>query len=935
MKLFSLLSLLFLFSNIFSQTTNFSDYDNQIVADDSTIRVGTFANGLKYYVKNNKKPNNKVELRLIIKVGSIVEDENQQGLAHFMEHMCFNGTKHFKKNEIVNYLQKKGVKFGAHVNASTGFDKTIYKLSIPSKEKKELEKGFQILEDWAFNVLLTTEEIDKERGVVLEEYRSRLSAQQRLRKKYYPKYMYNSRYSKRFPIGKKDIIENFDLEVLRKFYNDWYRPDLMAVIAVGDVDVDILEAKVKAHFDKKNKVENPRERKYYGDDNHKETLVSIEADNEVIYNKVRIIYKFNEKIEVANKIIDWKKYLPKQLFQTMINNRLSEIKNKNNPPFLNASAKKIILPSRKYAYQCYATVKDNDYLLALKTLLVENERAKRYGFTEEELERAKKTVLANINSRYDNKDEKYSSSYLNPIINNFLHNDEMPCIEWIHDFYIKEIPKVTLVQVNAVIGSYLRKDNRVVIVTGKEKTVTEKEILALISSVENDETLKPYVENKTKKSLFTELPKKGKIVNEETDYGVKVTTLTLSNGVKVHYRKTDYKDKQVLFECRSKGGTSLMSTKDYLNIVWALNWVKSAGIAGFDKNDLKKYLTAKKVFLKPYISEKIEGMTGNSTPKDLETLFQLIHLYFTQINKDKEAFETYISKLKTSYENALSSPLYYFKTEFKKYRYGKHNRFVGFPTEEDFNNTDYELAYKLYNERFENAADFNFVFVGNFEEDTIKKYAEIYLASLPAKNERENFIDDGFYPLSGNHTKTFYKGKEDKAYVQMKYRGKHEYSIENKLALTVIKEILSIKLVEELREEKSGIYSPSVSSYFSQSNNSYGLTFGFSCDPKNTDELIGLAKAEVERIIEKGPTKKDLDKAKEYLKKSGKFSLKSNYLWLNLIAEYTFYNKSYREFRKYSDNVNEFSTKDIKNLSKELFSNGAVVGILKPESFKK
>ncbi len=906
--------------------------NTSLIPDDPSVIRGTLSNGLKYYIKNNGKPEDKVELRLVVNAGSILEDDDQQGLAHFMEHMNFNGTKNFKKNELVDYLQSIGVKFGMHLNAYTSFDQTVYILPIPSDDKDKLEKGFQIIEDWAFNTLLTDEEINKERGVVLEEYRTGLGAEKRMMKNYLPKILYNSKYAKRLPIGKKEILENFKPDVLRRFHKDWYRPDLMAVIAVGDVDVAILEAKIKAHFDKPNNIKNPRKRVVFGDENHKETFVAIESDKEAMFSQVELMYKNPTIKRNDNTIKGAQKELLEGLFAEMINSRLGELRNNPNPPFVYGfSFNGGTYVRGREAYQSIAMAKGTDFLIALKALVEENERVKRYGFQQEEFERAKKSMLARIEKRYQNRGKQESKRLINPMIDNFLEGESMPSLEWEYEFLNSELPKIKLSEVNGLINEYLRDDNRVVKLTGKEKTVTEKEVLDLLDFVKTDDTIKPYEDSKVQESLFTSLPKKGVILKEEKNEEYGFSTLTLSNGAKVIFKKTDFKDDEVLFKTESYGGTSLLSTKEYLQANLALRGLSEAGIAGLNKNDLNKFMKGKIVRVRPFISKFSEGMNGSSTPKDMETLFQLIHLNFTQLNKNEEAYSSYVSKQKGFLGNLLANPQFYFQDAFGKFQYEGYDRYTGFPTPEAYDKSNYNLAYEIYQQKFSNAGDFNFYFVGNFDENKLKEYTSRYIASLPSTNEKEQYKDDGFFPISGNYSKTFYRGNDPKSMVSMIYRGQATYNNKDGLAMDALGEIMSIKLVEKLREEASGVYSPRVSANFSELNNSYRLNISFSCGPENVEKLKSIAEKEIAKMISEGPSEKDLNKAKEAFLLSRKEQLKKNKFWIDNISSVNFLKKDISELSNYEKNVNSLTVKDVQSTAKKFLANGAVVGILMPE----
>lgn len=902
------------------------------IPDDINIKTGTFSNGLKYYIKNNKLPEDKLELRLVVNIGSIVEDDDQQGLAHFMEHMCFNGTKNFEKNELVNYLESIGVKFGAHLNASTGFDKTVYKLSIPTDKKVEVEKAFQILEDWAFNVTLSDEEIEKERGVVIEEYRAKLGANKRLFEKYLPKLLYKSKYADRLPIGKKEIIENFDPAVLRRFYKDWYRPDLMAIIAVGDISVEELEAKIIAHFDKPNKAKNPRERKYFSDENHQETFIEIVADEELTSNNVDIIYKNPELKQIDNSTISYKEKLKERLFNTMINARFQELSSSYEPPFIYGYSNNsggLIKNTENYISS--AKVKDENYVQALKVLIEENERVKRYGFLESELKRAKINMLAGIDKSFKDEDKLRSNQFIKKIIRNFTDGNAISSLSWKHEFYHKVLPEITIEEVNALINGYIREDNRLVLISGKEKRITEKEVMDLFETVKNDTSLKAYKEIEIRASLFTEKPQKGEILTESANKKLDIYSFTLSNGARIHFKKTDFKEDQVLFRCASKGGRHILNDEDFFKTNRAIGGLTQAGIAGLTNQELKKITTGKIASVKPYIANHVEGMYGSSSNKDLETLFQLINLNFTSLNKDDKAFEAYREKMKSIVANALANPVTYFNDEIDKFQYANYKRNVSYAKPVDFDSTDYDLAYKIYQERFGNAADFDFVFVGNFDEEKLKEYAKIYLASLPASEKREDIPNIKVNVLEGDNEKVIYKGSEEKSVVKIIYAGNIEFNKKEAFAFATLKDILKIKLIEKLREEESDVYTPGVSAKFDRYYNWYEFKISFYCAPENVDKLIALSKQEVTKLITDGPSKIDLDKIKEADLLTAKQAKEYNSYWLSGISNAILTGDDVNEIFKTEKKIKQLNTKELKNVAKKFLDIGVFIGVLFPE----
>lgn len=943
-KLILSITLLFFIGNFYAQDIALKDakktggeINKGAIPVDPNVRTGKLANGMTYYLRNNGKPEDKVVLRLAVNAGSILEDDDQQGLAHFMEHMNFNGTKNFKKNELVDYLQSIGVKFGAHLNAYTGFDETVYILPIPSDNEEKLEKGFQILEDWAFNTLLTDEEIDKERGVVLEEYRLGLGADKRMLGKYLPKIMHNSKYAKRLPIGKKDILENFDHEAIRRFRKDWYRPDLMAVVAVGDIDLDKLEAKIKEHFSKHPAAVNPRERKVFDVPTHQETLVAVETDKEATFNQVQLLYKDHGFPTPEVTIGDYKKSMVKRLFSQMINNRLDELRNGENPPFVfGFSYYGGTWARSKNAYQSLAYTSETGQLNALKVLLEENERVKRYGFQKGEFERAKKDIMASMDKAYQNKDKTESRNYVSEYVRNFLEKEPIPGIEWEYDFYKKELQNIDLEEVSLLINNYLHKDNRVVVLTGTDKEgvpkVTEQQVLDILAAVEKED-IKPYEDKDLGDALMTELPKAGAIIKEVKNEGLGITTLTLVNGATVVYKKTDFKDDEVLMSAYSYGGTSLYDTETLKKTSHANGGLAEAGINGFNKTDLGKLLSGKIANVNPHIGSISEGLSGSSTPKDLETMFQMTYLYFTALNKDDKAFKSYVNKQKAFLGNILSNPSFYFQIELGKYLNQNNKRYVGFPSTEDWDKADYELAYQKYKERFANAGDFHFYFVGNFDEAKLKKYIKQYIASLPGSKTHEKFVDHGFRPLYGTHEKIIKKGSEPKSTVRIQFAGETPYNEKEAYMLKNLGEILTIKLIEKLREEESGVYGVGARGGMSKyPYSSYSFSISFPCGPENVTKLKEAALAELQTIIDNGPQEKDVNKIKEAQLLDYKENLKKNRYWLNALRNADFNQKDRAKIIGRTKEIDAITAKDIQAVAKKYLSGGYIFAVLYPEN---
>jgi zinc protease len=923
---------LFLFSSsFFAQEIDYS----KAIPFDPSVKTGKLKNGLTYYIKKNAKPENKVSLRLVVNAGSILEDDHQQGLAHFMEHMNFNGTKRFPKNKLVDYLQSIGVKFGQHLNAYTGFDETVYFLPIPSDNPEKLENGFNIIEDWAFNANLTPDEIDKERGVVLEEYRIGLGADKRMQAQYLPKMMHQSHYANRLPIGKKEILEKFNYDKLVQFYKDWYRPDLMSVIVVGDIDVAAMEKKIIAHFSNYQNPKNEKPRKNFEVPNHAATFVAIERDQEASRTQIQLMYKDHNLPKPTITVKDYRKDLVEGLFTTMINNRLKELTNSPTPPFTYGySFHGETYARTKEAYQSFAVAQENKPIAALKVLVAENERAKKFGFTQNELDRAKSVYLSQYETAFKDKDKTESNSFVGEYQSHFLEKDPVPGIDWEFTTVKQLLPQIELAEVNDCIKGYIKEDNRVVIITGPEKEglkkVTEQEVLKALKV--NSDEITAYKDSESVKSLLRNEVNPGTILKKETDTQIGTTTLFLSNGAKVTYKKTDFKNDEIIMEAISFGGTNLYSNVDIKKTQFANAALTEAGFSGLKLNDINKFMTGKIARVNPYITTTTEGLRGNATPKDLEYLFEILYAYFTDLNLDKPAFDGYKQKASAYYNNMSSQPNFYFQQELQAYLNTGNPRFNGLiPNEKTWGETDYELAYHKYKERFANAADFEFYFVGNIDEKVIEDFSAHYLASLPATDKREKPVDLGYRMLKGDLKKVVHKGTDPKSTVAILYYGQAQYSSSEALALKALGEVLTIKLNEELRENESGVYGAGAQGSMNKvPYGSYNFSISFPCGPENAEKLTVSALKELQKIIDNGPEAKDLVKFKEAELLDYKKKRKENKFWLENFTNSYVNATSPDEVLQTAEKINGITAKDIRDVAQKYLTKDKVIGILMP-----
>lgn len=883
---------------------------------DPSFRTGTLKNGMQYFIKKNSKPENRVELRLALKAGSIVEDEDQKGLAHFIEHMEFNGSEHFTSNQLINYLEKVGTKFGPDLNAYTSFDETVYMLQVRSDEEAQLDTGLLVIYDWAGKAAFDHNEIDKERGVVISEWRTRLSPGQRMSQKYYPKLYKGSRYAERLPIGDPDIVKNASYETIKRFYKDWYRPNLMAVIVIGDIDVDKMENKIKSMFSSFTNPINERERKKYNVPEQKGTEVIVLTDKEAPFTNVRIINKLPH-IPVKTKT-DLIGDLERDLFNYMLNSRLDEIKNSSNPPFTYAYTGYGSNLGDIDAYSSWAMVPEGRSLEALKTFVTENERVLRYGFSQSELDREKKNIIKSAERRLLEKDKTDSRRYASNAVYHFLKNAPLMNEEQYESFIKSNIKKISLTSINNLAKNWVQEDNRVIIITGPQKDgitmPSNDDVMRVLNEIKS-EKINPYVDNTTNKPLFEKVLTPAPIVSTEIndEYGIK--KLLLQNGIEVYYKKTDFKNNEIRFSAFSKGGTSLYSDKDYPSARFAAKAVEDMGISEFDNNQLKKLLTGKRVNVSPYIYSLYEGFRGNSTNDDLETMFQLLNLYFTSPRNDQNAFESYINRNKGLYSNLLKQPDYYFYYLTNKIKYGDHPRLGGIPTAEDYDKIDRNRAFQIYKERFANANDFKFIFVGSFDETKLVNFIQKYLGNLKSSNTKENWIDRGKSYKSGHIAKKEYNGEAPKTFVDLTYHGKFDYSKNNEYVLNALSKILSIKLRESLREDKGGVYGVRVSGYASnEPKEKYTINISFNSEPDKAEELVKAVYAVIDTLQTMGPDDDVMTKVTETQKQGKIKNLKENRYWLSKIKEIVQDNLDYSELSlgTLEKRINKLTKEDIK-----------------------
>jgi zinc protease len=861
---------------------------NQLIPADEKIRIGKLENGLTYYIRQNKKPENRVEMRLAVNAGSVLEDDDQLGLAHFSEHMAFNGTKNFDKNDMVKYLQSVGVQFGPEINAYTSFDETVYMLTLPTDSAHILQKGYQIMEDWAHNLTFDPVEIDKERGVIVEEWRLGQGPTQRMQEKFIPVLFKGSQYANRLPIGKKEIIEGASYETLKRFYRDWYRPDLMAFLVVGDIDPDSAEKSIREHFSRLQMPENPRQRSSFKIPDQPGTAVVVATDKESPYTIIQIACKTDPPDQKLVK--DYRNGLVIQLVSTMLNQRFEELKEQANPPLLYSMAQFGSLGTReKSAMQMAGLVPESGIDAGIQALVTETERVSRFGFTEGELERQKKQFYSSYEIAYNERDKTESEQLVSEYIRNFLTGEPIPGIEYEFGFIKEYLNDISLVEVNDIARKLLTRDNRVVIIMGPQKEGVnlpgDDQVMAMIENAEKS-NIEAYVDKAAGEQLIAEEPKKGRIILTRRNEALGVTEMSLSNGAKVILKSTDFKNNEILFRAYSPGGYSVYDLSDHQSAVNAADIVGESGLANYSPNDINKMLAGKVVSVNSFISPYHEGFSGMAAPADVESMLQLVYLGFTQPRKDSALFEAYLAKQKGVIKNLLADPQNFFLDQYARIKTQNNPRADLIPTVEDIDRIKYNRVFEIYSDRFSDASGFTFFFVGSFKIDSLKPLIESYLASLPSQKRTESWKDMGIRPPSDKVDKPVYKGNDPKSLVAMYFEVEEPWDPIESHMLSSLGQLLDIRYTDVLREQMSGIYGMGVSVKLVKiPYNHLEVSIMIPCSPQNTEALTKAAIDEIVRVQKDGVTPEDLNKVKEAQRREMENSLKENSYWVGQLVD--------------------------------------------------
>ena len=919
-------------------TVNAQEMQLPPIPVDPAVRIGHLDNGLTYYIRHNEKPENRVEFYIAQKVGSIQEEPRQRGLAHFLEHMAFNGTKNFPGNEkgkgIVDWCESHAIKFGTNLNAYTSVDETVYNISnVPTDNTAVLDSCLLILHDWSNYVLLEDEEIDKERGVIREEWRSRNSGLLRVytdaQETMYP----GSKYADCMPIGNIDVVNNFPYQDLRDYYNLWYHPDLQGIIIVGDINVDEMEGKVKALFSEIPKATGKPERIYYPVSDNDAPIIYIGNDKEVSTPNVQIFFKHdattNEEKESMAYLLQT--YML-SMASSMLDERFEEMTQQANPPFNGAGSDygDYFLSKTKEAFNVTVITKADGIETGLQAALTEIERMKRFGFTASEYERARANYLQRLESAYKERNNTQNANFVNEYVQHFLNNEPIPGIEQEYSIMQQIAPNIPVEAINALVQQQLIPDNnRVVFIAVPESAVdkcpTKEQVLNMLNGMSQLQ-VEAYVDNVSDEPLVSDIPATGKIVKEETGmYGS--TKLTLNNGVQVYIKKTDFKEDEIRMRAVSPGGTTQFDDKDKLEMEVLDDLGSIGGLGNFSQTELTKQLAGKKVTLSASVTSQRETLGGNSSPKDFETMLQLVYLRFQQPRMDADAFESYKTRMKAQLENAKANPLSTINDTISIAMYGHHPRIVMMQPEM-VDQINYQRGLDMFADRFADASDFTFFFVGNIDVDAMKPLIAQYLGALPDKQRKEAAIDRKLDILPGTRIKEYAKEMQTPmATTIMVYSGKESYNLRNNVLMDFLTQALDMVFTDEVREKEGGTYG--VNSYGSLNKYPHEeamMQIVYQTDPTKKEKLNTLIDELVQKMAAEGPTAEQMQKVRDYMVKQYNDNQKENSYWISSLDEYYYTGIDFNA--DYLNIVNSVTAADVKAFATDLIQQGNKVTVV-------
>ena len=931
----SLKSLLFFVLLLTANGLTFAQDDlSRFAPVDPEIRMGKLDNGLTYFIRKNKEPEKRASFYIIQNVGAILENDDQNGLAHFLEHMAFNGTSNFPDKAIISGLEKHGVAFGTNINAYTGFDETVYNLSdVPVEDPKLIDTCLLVLHDWSHYITLSDKEIDLERGVISEEWRTSKTASRRMIFEVIPVILKGSKYTKRDIIGDINVIKNFSHTSLRDFYHEWYRTDLQAIAIVGDVNVDEVEKKIKSLFTEIEAVKNPSPRTYEEVPYHKETNFVLAQDKEAPQTSVSVVV-LHKAVPSDQKNLNYiRQSHIISLMNSMINTRISELLQKENPPFVTGSVSFGSYYARGYdAFTISAVANKNEEAKALEGVYTEAERAKRFGFTKGELSRAKAKLLSDYENMYKQKDKIDNDTYAEGIQDYFLNREPLTSIDFDFEFLKNVIDGITLEETSAKFKEVMIDENRTIVVQGIEgpdiKHLTEPEALAVLDKVKNAQ-LTPYEEKDLEESLINEDLKGSKIIRSVELPLFNAVEWTLGNNVKVIYRKADYEKDNVMLAAYSFGGISKLDN----NLVLPANLLSAVlpmyGAGNYDNVSLQKMLAGKKASVSLSLSETAESVSGSSTPKDFETMMQLLYLKLARPRFDKVAHDAIIGRFSAMIGNMEKDPNK-IKNDSISLITTSYNPRTPILNKESVNKITLEDIRKIYTDRFDGADEFTFFIVGNIEKETVIPMVEKYIGSLPAKGRQETWINRGIEQPEGKLTREInLELKVPKSTVYLSFASEMKYTPYNYLGLEVIQGILDLVYTEKVREDEGGTYGVGVQ--LSEQKRPEPLGEGmitFDCDPARAKDLKAIIYRELDVLMKAGPTQVNLDKAVSNILKTHEENKMHNAYWISTLTRYYSYGINSNDPANYENILKSYTIKDIKKIASQMFKKADVVDLV-------
>jgi zinc protease len=905
----------------------------QPVPVDPAVRIGKLENGLTYYIRHNQEPKERASFYIIQNVGAMLEEDNQDGLAHFLEHMAFNGTKNFPDKGVINTLERYGVAFGRNINAYTSQNETVYNLSdVPVNLPGLVDTCLLILHDWSDHLLLEEEEIDLERGVISEEWRTRRNAGFRMMKELYPTIYKDSKYAKRDIIGSLDVINNFEYETLRRFYHDWYRTDLQAIAVVGDIDVDEVEQKIVALFSKIEAVENAPEREFHEIPFHKETLFAKASDPEATSHSVSIYIKHEGTAPEDKSMNYYRSSYVNSLFNRMMSDRIGELVQKGNPPFISGSVGYGNFARGYSMLSISASAHPNRMEEGLRAIYTEAQRVSRHGFTASELERAKSNIITQTETRWKQKDKIRNDNFIRGMVSHYLTGEPLPSMDFEWQFVQAILPTITVEEMSAKAREWIKDENRVIIVMGPDAPdvtlLSEEQAFAVLQEVEQGE-IAPYAEEEIAQSLIDKELKGSPVVSTRKLEDMDAVEWTLANNAKVVYRFADYQKDNVIFYGQSPGGSSLYGTDKLASAMMLGNFTGSFGVGDFDAVTLRRMLAGKNVNLSPGLGGLNETFSGSSSPRDIEILMQLLYLQFEQPRFDEEAYNAMLQRLEAFVANMANNPEQIMSDSLQRIINNYHER-VKLVTPELLSEISFRQMEEIYRDRFKDAGDFTFFVVGNIEEETVKALAEKYIGSLTDHPRTETWKDNKVsFPAGKTEKQIPVSLQTEKANVVVVFNNDSEYEPEKNLITEVLRGILRIRYTEEIREKEGGTYGVSVSSQSERFPNAKKtVQMNFDTDPERAEYLKSIIYREIDKIINEGPTAEDLDKVIKNMQKEREQAKPNNGYWLSVLSTYYQHDINTDAAENYEDILNSLTPADVQKFAAGFFEKANVVDVV-------